>query len=102
MNLILHKQAQQELNDILAFLEQASWNAADRFQATVKEAMQEVLKNPYHFHFLNRYRRHRRVNLKKFNRHFIYTVDEPPGVILIVAFKHDRQHPDHGLDRVLK
>jgi hypothetical protein len=54
-----------------------------------------------YFHFGNRYRRHRRANIKKFNRHFIYTADEQSGIILTVAFKDDRQHPDHGLDQEL-
>jgi plasmid stabilization system protein ParE len=101
MILILHKLAQQELNEIVATLEDASLTAAERFEAAVKEALAEVLENPFLYHFANRYRRHRRFNIKKFNRHILYTVDEPPGVVHIVAFKHDRQHPDHGLDRTL-
>jgi plasmid stabilization system protein ParE len=101
MTLIVHTLAQREYDEIVAALEDASITAGERYEAAVKEALLDVLENPFHFHFANRYRRHRRANIKKFNRHFIYTVDEQSGVILIVAFKHDRQHPDHGLDREL-
>ncbi|MES2597470.1 MAG: type II toxin-antitoxin system RelE/ParE family toxin [Verrucomicrobiota bacterium] len=99
MNFVVHPKALLDYDEILAHLEEVLMTAADRFEAGFKDALQKALNNPFHFHFANRSRLVRRANIKKFSRHFLYSVDESQSLIRVLAFKHDHQHPDYGFDR---
>jgi plasmid stabilization system protein ParE len=99
MKYSVHHEAQLEYDEILAYLETVSLTAADRFELAFMTALETALKNPFHYHFENRSRRQRRANIKNFNRHFLYTVDEANDLIRITAVRHDHQHPSYGLDR---
>jgi hypothetical protein len=41
----------------------------------------------------------RRANFRRFPYHLLYAVDE--NVVFLVVLRHDKRHPDYGIDRLV-
>lgn len=95
-----HPEAEEEFHEIMAYLESKSLFAADRFELAFKATLQKAKKNPNHYHYLSGSKSLHRASIGHFNRHFLYEINDACNEIRILAIRHDKQHPTHGLDRV--
>jgi len=67
----------------------------DEFWEELNTLIKRASANPKRFHFEAMDRR--RVNLRRFPYHFLYR--EIPDGIRITVVRHDKQHPQRGLER---
>ncbi len=66
----------------------AFWSELDSVLASVK-------KNPRSYHFDSCGLR--RANFRKFPYHLLYEVED--DFVLLLVLRHDRRHPNYGIDR---
>ena len=69
---------------------------ADRFTSELKKFLEYVATRPESF--LEIRSGIRRANLDRFPHHILFQIVDS-GTIKVLAVKHDRRHPDLGLDR---
>src|SRR6266404_2550180 len=68
---------------------------AFEFWEELNSFINKAAANPHRFHLETRDRR--RVNLKRFPYHFLFR--EIPNGIRITVVRHNKQHPERGLER---
>ncbi len=90
-------EARLDVLEIVEFYEEADGpQLADRFTSDLKQYIEYIAERPESFRQIRS--GIRRASLNRFPHHVIFQiVDENP--IKILAVKHDRRHPDFGLDR---
>lgn len=96
MKVRLDYKVYSDLLEIMEYYdEEAGAGLAAEFYAEFRQYAKAAGERPYSFLHLGEMRR---VNLPKFPYHFLFQiVDDKTLRILIV--KHNRRHPDFGLDR---
>ncbi|GAA5145491.1 hypothetical protein GCM10023213_37150 [Prosthecobacter algae] len=99
MKVAYHEAAKTDYDEILTYLESISERVADQFEKEFQQTLTKARTNPYHFPPLTNSSDKRRANIKRYNHHFIYEVNEIADEIRILIIKHDKRHPSHGLNR---
>ncbi len=99
MRAAFHAEAQTDYKDILIHLESISEQLSDKFQEEFRQVLAKAKLNPYHYHFLSGASNKRRANIKSYQHHFIYEVDDKSEEIRILVIRHDKRHPAYGLHR---
>ncbi len=96
MRVQLDPEVYSDLLEIMEYYdEEAGAEMATKFYVEFRHYAKAAGERPYSFPL---YGKLRRVNLDKFPHHFLFQiVDEKEVRILIV--RHNRRHPDFGLDR---
>ena len=100
MTIIHHPLALEDADEIRCYLEQISDRLPDQFDHELEDVIQKALENPHHFHPVPQDTRIRRANMKRMNYNVLYACREDEGVIYILTVRHDKRHPDYGLDRI--
>jgi plasmid stabilization system protein ParE len=96
MKLVLHRRVRSDVDEIMDYYEQAEHpELAQDFYRELRAFMQRAAREPERYHFFEADLR--RVNLQRFPYHFLYRVAGDCVRILVV--RHNRRHPDYGLDR---
>lgn len=91
-----HPEIEGEIASAMDYYEAVSGSQlATEFHDELIKAFHRAAKAPTRFHPVTRTLR--RVNLKRFPYHFLFT--ELPDRIRILVLRHHRRHPDYGLDR---
>lgn len=98
MRLAFHPRVARDLSGIVAYYDEHSLNAGERFKAEVDAAFDGILENPARHHFVDPARR--RCNLKNFPYHIIYEAREHEVHVLVV--RHHRRRPDYGMRRKMQ
>ena len=92
MNLRLHTRTRREIRHVVDWLDRNSGRAGDEFLLELNAALENIAKNPTHFHFASG--NLRRCNLQRFPYHILYEIHLTHVHVLTV--KHHRRHPDYG------
>ena len=95
MRVVYHPDVQRDVSRILRHYDGINDHLGDEFWAELQLFINRAAANPHHFHFQNRDRR--RVNLKRFPFHFLFR--EVADGVRITVVRHDKQHPERGLER---
>lgn len=98
MRLAFHPRVARDLRGIVAYYDEHSLSAGERFTAEVDAAFDGLLENPARHHFVDPARR--RCNLKNFPYHIIYEVAE--DVVHVLVVRHHRRRPDYGMRRKMQ
>ena len=96
MKLVLHRRIRSDVDEIMEYYERAEHpELAQDFYHELRGFMLEAARRPSRHHFFKSDLR--RVNLKRFPYHFLYRVVGDCVRVLVV--RHNRRHPDYGLER---
>jgi plasmid stabilization system protein ParE len=98
MRLAFHPRVARDLSDIVAYYDEHSLNAGERFASEVDAAFDSILENPARHHFVDPTRR--RCNLKNFPYHIIYETEK--DVVHVLVVRHHRRRPDYGMRRKMQ
>ena len=95
MRIIRHPKLAQDIRDAAMHYEEISERVLSAFWRELDLVLASIEQNPRSNHFDSCGLR--RANLRKFPYHLLYELDEE--AIYLVVLRHDRRHPDHGIDR---
>jgi plasmid stabilization system protein ParE len=95
MKVVYHPAVQQDVSRILRHYDSINDRLGDEFWEELNSLIKKTAGNPQHFHF--EARDLRRVNLRRFPYHFLFR--EIPGGIRITVVRHQKQHPERGIER---
>ena len=95
MKVVYHPLVQRDVSRILRHYDGINDRLGDEFWNELNSIINVAADHPHRFHLQSSNRR--RVNLRRFPYHFLFT--EIPGGIRITVVRHHKQHPQHGLQR---
>lgn len=98
MKVIRHPALASDIREVAMHYAEISARVLSAFWSELDAALASVERNPGIHHFDSSGLR--RANFRKFPYHLLYEIDE--DAILIVVLRHDRRHPDFGIDRRIK
>ena len=95
MRIVRHPDLAADIKETAEHYADTSKRVLDAFWRELDSVLDSIKRNP---------RRHhcagcglRRANFKKYPYHLLYDIEE--NHILLLVLRHDRRHPDYGLDR---
>jgi plasmid stabilization system protein ParE len=93
---IYHRLIQKDLSSAISHYDQeGGTKLGDRFFDEIESAICKIEQNPTGHHFSDGGLR--RVQLRTFPYHFLYEADST--LIRIAVLRHDKRHPNFGLQR---
>lgn len=95
MRIIRHPKLADDIRDVAEHYTEISERILAAFWSELDSVLASVQRNPRSHHLASCGLR--RANFRKFPYHLLYEVDE--DVAYLVVLRHDRRHPDFGIDR---
>jgi plasmid stabilization system protein ParE len=95
MGVSYHPLVRRDMLEILRYYHNISPRLADELRGEVRAIIAAAGRHPLRFHLADR--GFRRANLKRFPYHVLYDVQREHIRVMIV--RHNKRHPDFGLDR---
>ena len=95
MKVVYHPSVQRDVSRILRYYDGINDRLGDEFWNELHAFINLAADHPHRFHSESPNRR--RVNLRRFPYHFLFT--EIPDGIRITVVRHHKQHPQPGLQR---
>ena len=95
MQVIRHPKLAEDIREIATHYADISERVLAAFWRDLDSVLASVERNPRSHHFDTCGLR--RANFRKFPYHLLYEVDD--NAIFMVVLRHDRRHPDFGIDR---
>lgn len=95
MEVRFHRRVQADVDEILRKYNEISRQLGEDFFAEFQIGIGKVVENPRRFHFDRSGLR--RCNLDRFPYHFLYDIHGEH--IRIWVLRHERRHPNFGLER---
>lgn len=95
MQIIRHPKLAEDIRDAAMHYEEISERVISAFWSELDSVLASVEKNPRSHHFDSCGLR--RANFRNFPYHLLYEVDD--DVIFLVVLRHDKRHPNYGIDR---
>lgn len=95
MEVIYHPLVRRDVLEILRYYNNISIRLDEDFRDELRAAIRKAAINPSRFPPAAS--GFRRANLKRFPYHFLYEVQ--PAVIRIMVVRHNKRHPQFGLNR---
>ena len=95
MQIIRHPKLADDIRDVAEHYAEISERILAAFWSELDSVLASVQRNPRSHHFASCGLR--RANFHKFPYHVLYEVDK--DVVYLVVLRHDRRHPDFGIDR---
>lgn len=95
MQVIRHPQLAEDIRDAAGYYAEISERILSAFWSELDSVFASVEKNPRSHHFDSCGLR--RANFRKFPYHLLYEVDD--DAIFLVVLRHDKRHPNYGIDR---
>jgi plasmid stabilization system protein ParE len=96
MEVTYHPLVKRDVTQVLRYYHEISPRLADEFHAELRELIGRAAEQPLRFHLSGR--EFRRINLHRFPYHVLYDVKLESMRVMVV--RHNKRHPDYGLDRV--
>ena len=90
-----HPKLAADIREVAEHYSEISGRVLDRFWAELDTVLESVERNPRLHHYDSSGLR--RANLRKFPYHLLFEAED--DTVFLVVFRHDRRHPDYGLDR---
>lgn len=96
MKAVYHPLVHTDIAEAMEFYEHEGGGelAADFFRE-VESSVKRVLNRPHSYVQFDEVLR--RVELNRFPFHFLFSIE--PGEVFVLALRHNRRHPNFGLDR---
>jgi plasmid stabilization system protein ParE len=95
MEVSYHPLVKRDVAEALRYYHHIAPQLADEFQDEVRIMLDRAAANPLRFHPAGR--DFRRANLRRFPYHVLY--DVRPDSIRVMIVRHNKRHPDYGMDR---
>ncbi len=95
MQIIRHPKLAGDIRDVATHYKEISERLLSAFWSELDSTLASVQRNPRSHHYDSCGLR--RANLRKFPYHLLYEVDDE--AIYWVVLRHDKRHPDYGIDR---
>lgn len=95
MQIVRHPQLAGDVRDAATHYAEISGRVLSAFWNELDSVLASIERNPRSHHFDSCGLR--RANLRRFPYHVLYEVED--ATIYLLVLRHDRRHPDHGLDR---
>lgn len=95
MQIIRHPKLAKDIRDAAMHYEEFSERLLSAFWSELDGVLASVERNPRSHHYDSCGLR--RANFRKFPYHLLYEVDDE--AIYLVVLRHDRRHPNYGIDR---
>lgn len=95
MEINYHPLVRRDVAQTLKYYRAISSQLADEFHAELRDIINKVVENPLRFHFADR--GFRRANLPRFPYHVLYEIHG--DFLRVMILRHNKRHPDFGLDR---
>ena len=95
MEVSYHPLVKRDVAGVLHYYHDISPVLAAELEVELQFIINRAAENPLRFHPAGR--DFRRINLRRFPYHVLY--DIRPGSIRVMIFRHDKRHPDYGMDR---
>ena len=95
MQVIRHPKLAEDIHDAATRYAEMSERVLSSFWTELDFVLTSVERNPTSHHFDSCGLR--RANFRKFPYHLLYEVDE--NAIFLVVLRHNRRHPNYGVDR---
>jgi len=96
MEVAYHPEVRREVIAILRYYHATSAALAGEFHQELQSTIDRAAENPLRFHLVDK--GFRRANLTRFPYHVMYEVRSESIRIMIV--RHNKRHPDFGMERV--
>jgi len=95
MRIVRHPKLAKDIRSAAMYYAEVSEHVLAAFWSELDSVLASVERNPKGHHFdpcgL------RRVNFRNFPYHLLYEADE--SAVFLVVLRHDKRHPDFGIDR---
>jgi plasmid stabilization system protein ParE len=91
-----HPQLAEDIRNVALHYAEISERVLSSFWRELEVILASIERNPRSHHFDTSGLR--RANLKRFPYHILYEVDDHS--IYLLVLRHDRRHPEFGLDRI--
>lgn len=91
-----HPEADEEVEETIAYLSERTLHQATRFADHLHDAFSNIRSHPERHHFIHR--EFRRCHLKRFPFSIIYR--QQHREIFVIALMHDKRHPDYWKHRI--
>ena len=95
MQVIRHPKLAEDIREIATHYAEISERVLAAFWRELDSVLASVERNPRSHHFDTCGLR--RANFRKFPYHLLYEADD--NAIFMVVLRHDRRHPDFGINR---
>jgi plasmid stabilization system protein ParE len=95
MEVIYHPLVRWDVAEALRYYHHISARLADEFYDELRLMIERAAEHPLRFHSTDR--DFRRANLRRFPYHVLY--DVRPDSIRVMIVRHNKRHPDYGMDR---
>lgn len=98
MRIIRHPKLAEDIRDVAMHYAEISEKILSSFWNELESIIASIEKNPRSHHYDSCGLR--RANLRRFPYHLLYDIEE--DAVFMVVFRHDRRHPDFGIERKKK
>ncbi|MEZ7957596.1 MAG: plasmid stabilization system protein ParE [Rubritalea sp.] len=95
MRVIRHPELASDIRDVAFHYAEISERIHSAFWLELDQVLAKIERNPRSHHFDSC--GFRRAGLRRFPYHLLYAVEDDD--IYLVVLRHDRRHPDYGVDR---
>jgi len=95
MEVTYHPLVKRDIVEVLRYYHGVSPSLAAEFEAELRTMISRAAEAPLSFHLVNR--NFRRINLRRFPYHVLY--DLQPDNVRVMIVRHNKRHPDHGMNR---
>ncbi|MBB5040498.1 type II toxin-antitoxin system RelE/ParE family toxin [Prosthecobacter dejongeii] len=95
MEIIRHPKLAEDIRDAALHYAEISERVLAAYWSELDSVLASVKRNPRSHHYDSCGLR--RASLRKFPYHLLYEVDD--DAIYLVVLRHDKRHPDYGVDR---
>jgi plasmid stabilization system protein ParE len=95
MQIIRHPKLAEDIRDVAMHYAELSERVLSAFWIELDALLISITKNPRSHHFDSCGLR--RANFHKFPYHLLYEVEDE--VVFLLTLRHDKRHPNHGIDR---
>ena len=95
MQIIRHPELAEDIREVAMHYAEISERVLSAFWSELDSVLASIEKNPRSHHYDSCGLR--RANFRKFPYHLLYEVTDDAIFLLVV--RHDRRHPNYGIDR---
>lgn len=95
MQIIRHPELADDIRDAAMHYAELSERVLSAFWLELDAVLNSIKQNPRRHHFDSCGLR--RANFSKFPYHLLYQVED--DIIYLLVVRHDRRHPNYGIDR---
>ncbi len=98
MEIVRHPELANDIRKVAEHYADVSERVLERFWSELDASLVSIEKNPTFHHFDSSGLR--RAPFRRFPYHVLYDLEDDRLLLLLLVLRHDRRHPEFGLDRL--